>query len=133
MRAARNFLDGAQVQQVLANLLFTELVGPGMMELGELSDGADVGLEGAVGIAAELEVLHHAVVERGHAEASFGYQHPGQVISSIPNVLRRSLIMRSYTAVVERDTETGLLVGLIPGFRGAHSQGKHGGTRDQPG
>ena len=72
MRAARNFLDGAQVQQVLANLLF----------------------------------------------------NPGQVISSIPNVLRRSLIIRSYTAVVERDTETGLLVGLIPGFRGAHSQGE---------
>jgi predicted RNase H-like HicB family nuclease len=31
--------------------------------------------------------------------------------------------MRSYTAVVERDTETGLLVGYVPGFRGAHSQG----------
>ena len=31
--------------------------------------------------------------------------------------------MRSYTAVVERDTETGLLVGHIPGFLGAHSQG----------
>ena len=30
--------------------------------------------------------------------------------------------MRSYTAVVERDTETGLLVGYIPGFPGAHSQ-----------
>ena len=32
--------------------------------------------------------------------------------------------MRSYTAVVERDSETGLLVGHIPGFRGAHSQGE---------
>lgn len=32
--------------------------------------------------------------------------------------------MRSYTAVVERDTATGLLVGHIPGFRGAHSQGE---------
>jgi predicted RNase H-like HicB family nuclease len=31
--------------------------------------------------------------------------------------------VRSYTAVVERDTETGVLVGHIPGFRGAHSQG----------
>ena len=30
--------------------------------------------------------------------------------------------MRSYTAVIERDIETGLLVGHIPGFRGAHSQ-----------
>jgi len=33
--------------------------------------------------------------------------------------------MRSYTAVVERDTETGMLVGHIPGFRGAHSQGNN--------
>ena len=32
--------------------------------------------------------------------------------------------MRSYTAVIERDSETGLLVGYVPGFRGAHSQGK---------
>ena len=31
--------------------------------------------------------------------------------------------MRSYTAVIERDAEAGLLVGYIPGFRGAHSQG----------
>ena len=30
--------------------------------------------------------------------------------------------MRAFTAVVERDPETGLLVGYIPGFRGAHSQ-----------
>ncbi|MFL5897820.1 MAG: type II toxin-antitoxin system HicB family antitoxin [Solirubrobacterales bacterium] len=31
--------------------------------------------------------------------------------------------MRSYTAVVERDPETGLYVGYIPGWAGAHSQG----------
>lgn len=31
--------------------------------------------------------------------------------------------MRSYTAVIERDAETGLYVGHVPGFRGAHSQG----------
>ncbi len=30
--------------------------------------------------------------------------------------------MKSFTAVVERDPETGLLVGYVPGFRGAHSQ-----------
>ena len=30
--------------------------------------------------------------------------------------------MRSYTAVVERDTDTGLLVGYVPGFPGAHTQ-----------
>ena len=32
--------------------------------------------------------------------------------------------MRTYTAVVERDPETGLYVGYVPGFPGAHSQGE---------
>jgi len=32
--------------------------------------------------------------------------------------------MRTYTAVVERDPETGLYVGYIPGWPGAHSQGE---------
>ena len=31
--------------------------------------------------------------------------------------------MKSYTAVIERDAVTGLYVGYVPGFRGAHSQG----------
>jgi predicted RNase H-like HicB family nuclease len=31
--------------------------------------------------------------------------------------------MRSYTAVIERDPETGMYVGFIPGWPGAHSQG----------
>lgn len=31
--------------------------------------------------------------------------------------------MRTYTAVIERDRDTGLLVGYIPGWPGAHSQG----------
>ena len=31
--------------------------------------------------------------------------------------------MRNFTAVVERDPETGLFVGYIPGWNGAHSQG----------
>ena len=30
--------------------------------------------------------------------------------------------MRVFTAVVERDPVTGLLVGYVPGFKGAHSQ-----------
>ena len=34
------------------------------------------------------------------------------------------MTMRSYTAVVERCTETGLYVGYVPGFPGAHSQGE---------
>jgi predicted RNase H-like HicB family nuclease len=36
--------------------------------------------------------------------------------------------MRNFTAVVERCPETGLFVGYIPGFPGAHSQG---GTLDE--
>ena len=31
--------------------------------------------------------------------------------------------MRSYSFVVERDPETSLLVGYVPGWPGAHSQG----------
>ncbi len=31
--------------------------------------------------------------------------------------------MRTFTAVVERDPETKLFVGYVPGFTGAHSQG----------
>jgi len=31
--------------------------------------------------------------------------------------------MKSYTAVVEKCSETGLYVGYVPGFPGAHSQG----------
>lgn len=30
--------------------------------------------------------------------------------------------MKNFTAVVERDAVTGLLVGYVPGFPGAHSQ-----------
>ncbi|MBM5817438.1 MAG: type II toxin-antitoxin system HicB family antitoxin [Cyanobacteria bacterium K_Offshore_surface_m2_239] len=32
--------------------------------------------------------------------------------------------MRSFSAVVERCTSTGLFIGYIPGFPGAHSQGE---------
>lgn len=32
--------------------------------------------------------------------------------------------MHTYTAVVERCADTGLYVGYVPGFPGAHSQGK---------
>jgi predicted RNase H-like HicB family nuclease len=31
--------------------------------------------------------------------------------------------MRTFNAVVERDGETGLYVGYVPGFAGAHSRG----------
>ncbi len=32
--------------------------------------------------------------------------------------------MRTYSAVIERCPSTGLLVGYVPGFPGAHSQGE---------
>ena len=32
--------------------------------------------------------------------------------------------MKNFTAIVERDTETNLYVGYVPGFSGAHSQAK---------
>ena len=32
--------------------------------------------------------------------------------------------MRTYTAVVERDPDTGMYVGYIPGWLGAHTQGE---------
>lgn len=32
--------------------------------------------------------------------------------------------MRTFTAVVEKCIETGLFVGFVPGFPGAHSQGE---------
>jgi predicted RNase H-like HicB family nuclease len=32
--------------------------------------------------------------------------------------------MRTYTAVVERDPDTGFYVGYVPGWPGAHSQGQ---------
>lgn len=31
--------------------------------------------------------------------------------------------MKTFTAYVERDTETGLYVGIVPGIPGAHTQG----------
>lgn len=31
--------------------------------------------------------------------------------------------MKTYLAVIERDSATGLCVGFVPGFQGAHSQG----------
>lgn len=32
--------------------------------------------------------------------------------------------MRTYTAIIEKCHETGLYIGFVPGFPGAHSQGE---------
>lgn len=34
------------------------------------------------------------------------------------------MTVREYTAVIERDPETGVYVGYVSGFAGAHSQGE---------
>jgi predicted RNase H-like HicB family nuclease len=32
---------------------------------------------------------------------------------------------RTFTAVIERDTDTGLYIGFVPGMPGAHTQGEN--------
>jgi predicted RNase H-like HicB family nuclease len=36
----------------------------------------------------------------------------------------KGITMKVYQAIIERCPETGLLVGYVPGFPGAHSQGE---------
>ena len=36
----------------------------------------------------------------------------------------QDITMKNFTAVIERDADTGLYVGWVPGFPGAHSQGQ---------
>ena len=45
--------------------------------------------------------------------------HPGVAVA-----IDDSARMKTHTAVVERDADTGLYVGCVPGFPGAHSQGE---------
>jgi len=44
------------------------------------------------------------------------------------NTRRYNSSVRTFTAVVERDPQTKLLVGYVPGFAGAHS---HGATLEE--
>lgn len=37
--------------------------------------------------------------------------------------VHRRYLVRHFSAVIERDPDTGLFVGFVPGFPGAHSQG----------
>ena len=43
-------------------------------------------------------------------------------LSPAPLTHRSGRAMRSFTAIIERDRETGLYVGYVPGLPGAHSQ-----------
>jgi predicted RNase H-like HicB family nuclease len=40
----------------------------------------------------------------------------------MPAFFQTTLAMRTFTAVIERDSETKLYVGYVPGFPGAHTQ-----------
>jgi predicted RNase H-like HicB family nuclease len=40
------------------------------------------------------------------------------------NQLKAAAAVRTFSAVIERCADTGLLVGFVPGFPGAHSQGE---------
>jgi predicted RNase H-like HicB family nuclease len=48
----------------------------------------------------------------------------GHALSVVSCPLSIKMTMKTYTTVVEKDPETDLYVGWIPGFRGAHSQGE---------
>ena len=59
---------------------------------------------------------HHPPMVVPHQSAS-----PAAVPTMQP--VKAGQIVRTYSAVIERCSETGLLVGHVPGFPGAHSQG----------
>jgi predicted RNase H-like HicB family nuclease len=51
-------------------------------------------------------------------------QHPKTDRVQWNEVLQTILMMKTFTAIIERDRDTGLYVGYIPNFPGAHSQGE---------
>ena len=58
-----------QVEEIVADLLFTESGGRGVEVVGELPDGAEGGLLGAIAEAGQLQVLEHPLAEcRGHLQ-----------------------------------------------------------------
>ena len=58
-----------EVEEVVADLLLAEPVGRGVEVVGELPDGAEVGLLGALAEAGQLQVLEHPLAEcRGPVE-----------------------------------------------------------------
>ena len=75
---------------------------------------------------------YYAFYQRGSLECpngipAFPFQSPefAPLIASLHPVTKaEDLLMKSYTAIVERCQETGLYVGSIPGFPGAHTQGE---------
>jgi predicted RNase H-like HicB family nuclease len=54
---------------------------------------------------------------------SFWAAQVGVAFRHIPCRISVVVHMRTFTAVIERCPDTGLFVGYVPGFPGAHSQG----------
>jgi len=63
----------------------------------------------------------HAPFQKRGSESRNGFRHEVQSACAIFETADNAA-MKSYTAVVQRDPDTGLLVGYVPGFPGAHSQ-----------
>jgi hypothetical protein len=64
-----------EVEEVVAELGFGEAIGGGVEVVGELSDGAEVGVLGAIAEPGELEVLAHALTEsRVHERGPFAVE-----------------------------------------------------------
>jgi predicted RNase H-like HicB family nuclease len=51
---------------------------------------------------------------------------PSAITGGVPTVpsLNEGEAVRTFSAVIQRCADTGLLVGYVPGFPGAHSQGE---------
>ena len=65
----------------------------------------------------------HRRHNKRHCAAEAQSRWADEFIESPENTARVSFSsMKTYTAVVERSPETGLFVGFIPGFPGAHTQ-----------
>jgi hypothetical protein len=88
--AAGDLLDGGQVEQVLAHVLLAQQIWRRPMESGELGDGADVGLHGAVGQAAQLEILDHALAQGRHGVLSGKGSWRGSDIAALSGSTHRS-------------------------------------------
>lgn len=73
-------------------------------------------------MVAVLELKNHCRndprerIKGAGAQSRSSHSTAGNLAAKLPN-------MKSFVAVVEKDSDTGLLVGYVPGWPGAHSQG----------
>ena len=75
--ALRDFLLIEQEEEILAELLFAELVRSASVVLRQLVDGFDITLLGRGGQAPELQVFQHTASERSHGHPPVRGEHHG--------------------------------------------------------